>query len=487
MRILLIPRIDRYEVNGDSAFQLLWRMVPLFKMMDKKAFFYLLVPRGVEDEGEFSRYDNLKVLYENRDITGMHSEYKFLDNSYLHKMFNMSVGQYPIDLCITSKVEHALNVELCLRDYYRSMNEDMAYIPTIVFHPWVPAEEFGYFMPNDRRVAWLVPSLLSYMVFATELEYNDFVDSARNFLSGSSIRKLIENSKVMYGGVDTFLIDKYYGSVGKREKFTLFTTGLTTSNKRIDFIFKVWIKLYEMGYDFNFVMTTPNDTIEDGNAKKLYEKYKGIIDVRFNASKDTYLRSLLSSHCWVGASEEERTGLKFLEMMYSGVVGVVCRREWSEMAFGKDYWLFYEPDDMNDAISKILYVYSHYDEAKAKALEIRKAIYENKSSFKFADGMEEMMKERYFSNVRDKRLLSDGQSFSSVYDEALKSFVGCEFMLSDFIKEAKARMKKNVQIEKGFSFVSPGLWDIYQWLKTRRGVEDKYDSEYPVLVYRGGK
>lgn len=490
MRIALIPVVNNVELKSDSSAQTYVDMIRALNKVSKEVgeplYFYVVLPKKLKDYEEFEQFDNVTVLIENRERQQFFEEVRTIDMPSIYKWFNQRVGLYQIDVVITSKTSVALAIQNILIDF-RNASAKMDYlrIPVIVY------EDRAFGRRNTHNVLDSVEFALRSMsygflpsVFLTDFERDDTFDVIGLYLNHAMLKRAKENSRVIYQGIDTEEIDNIVEGVEKRDKFTLFWGGRISAQKRFDFVFDAYLKVYEMGYDVDILLTSPSNVMVPktmGKAMKYLKKLKGL-HVKLGVGRKEFMRFAKSSHCWLSASEAEGFSLGHAELGYIGVPGVVPDRPWSRLLFGEDYELMYEPDDLESAVTMLLWVYENYDKAQSIAEKVRKRIKDNFDIAKTSRQLYALIDEVYHM-LSGTTVIKDGAELSKTMDvviEKLEEQCGGTFTLFEALNE----FKKYLRVKPDYAnprVSMPGPWDVYHYLK-KKGFVDLCNKPYPIFV-----
>jgi glycosyltransferase involved in cell wall biosynthesis len=487
LRIAFVMATNGKKPASDGEMQMTKDlMVGLNQMYGKENFFYYVVlPKGLEDvDSFFADLDNVKVLYEDRQRLLFFDEVSVI-GSELYYWFNQRIGQYQIDAVITSKTAPALTLQRWLIDFRYAADGDYLKIPVIIWESRVFGRKNTHNLVDSLEFQLRAKSYAALKtIYLSDFEIEEAFDVSYPYLTAVEYKKMSDNAKLLYLGLKKSLIDRIKAETPKKEKFTVFWAGRLSAQKRPEFIFEQFDRLYKSGIDIDITITTPNvDVIKFAKQIEEWKLRNKRLEFLTGVNQEEFLTRLCSSHVVLSASLYEGLSVGFLEMGYSGVPVIVPNRPWSRLIFGDDYPLMYNATDDIAAYTMLEWVYKNYSEAVKIAEKARQRIGEKFDRKNFIAGVYKLLSEIDFSKER----LIMGPSMQDALTVTL-SKMPAVFTMSEFVTELKAWLRTKINLathEITLSF--PSLWDIRQWL-IRQGCVDTNEIAVPTFrkTYKGG-
>jgi hypothetical protein len=472
MRVLVIPLLGMKDMREDSSGQM-WAniLLNMYKLADGKIWFYVLLPRGHDGYELFERLPNTTVILEERARKGYFVESDVVDYGTLVPLFNQKEGVYPIDVVLTSKIGAALNIARALRDIRYESG-----VPIVLLEDraWSRKETHQLVDKHEFMIRSAAYSFFKTVVL-TNLEREEIIDVAQLYLSPAQLKQLKENVIVKPLGVNVKEIEEIVKNVKKFERFTCFWGGRISAQKRVPFVLKQYLWLFESGRDIDILITSSHPCIPPkmgDEIKELLKRYRGL-RIEFSVPKRRFLEYCAASHVWLSASLHEGYTVGHVEMGCTGVPGIVPRRPWSEELFGKNYKLMYDPGSAPQAAALLRWVYDNYDEAVAIGRETSTRMRELNQDMAFADKLLSIMSGEV--EARNEEKLAVGKAMEEAF-EATCSRLGDEFSLFTFFSALR-----DVLFDKSFNRLSkPSVWDARRWL-LENGYIEVYCSPEPVF------
>jgi glycosyltransferase involved in cell wall biosynthesis len=417
----------------------------------------------------------ITYLY-NPERTEFYYQSSFVPTNFI-ELFNPVLGRYYVDGVITSRSGAAAIMSKLLWDKRVEEPE----IPVIVIENKVSAIGGTHnVMCYEDLILRASGYAVSCNFFATERERKLALEMCREFLSPSALKRVIENSHVVYHGVNCDEIEGVGKRTPKAEKFTLLYSGRLTSNKQWKKVLLDYKKFFSFGRDLDLVVCAPLGSTEVDRALKILGTWG---EVNLGLPRKEYLEKLVSSHVCLSNSLEEGGTVGFVEQLMSGAVVILPRRPWVEGLLGpmyKDYPFLYD-GTTEEAYTVLKAVYEDYQSAREKMEPIRRFIRENYDIKVVTKRYFDIIEEYIFERKRRVLRKREPKGIRKLIDNILR-IMGKEVNFLEFLERTKLYSEKDVKgAEKNWRSGFPSRWQMYQFL-VKRGYRDNYLFENPILM-----
>lgn len=478
MRYAMIPLTSTVmNIKTESDFLSSKHMIEEAVRQGRGYFYFCLIDEQKKYLG-VRNTPGITYLY-NPERTEFYYQSSFVPLNFI-ELFNPVLGKYYVDAVITSRSGAAAIMSKLLWDKRVEEPE----IPVVVVENKVSAAGGTHnVMCYEDLLLRAAGYAVSCNFFATERERKLAFDLCKEFLSPSAMKRVIENSHVVYHGVNCEEIDETIKKTPKSEKFTLLYSGRLTSNKQWKRVLEDYKKFFSFGRDVDLVVCAPLGSTEIDSAIKRLGTWG---EVNLGLPRKEYLEKLVSSHVCLSNSLEEGGTVGFVEQLYSGAVVILPKRPWVEGILGlmyREYPFLYD-GSTEQAYTVLKAVFEDYQSAREKMEAVRKFIRENYDI--------KVVVKRYFDIIeqyvleRKRRVLRkrEPQGIKKLIDNILR-IMGREVNFNEFLDRTKLYSEKDVKgSEKNWRSGFPSRWQMYNFL-LRRGYEDNCLFETPVLVWRG--
>ncbi|MEM2946767.1 MAG: glycosyltransferase [Candidatus Bathyarchaeia archaeon] len=478
MRYAMIPLTSTVmNIKTESDFLSSKHMIEEAVRQGRGYFYFCLIDEQKKYLG-VRNTPGITYLY-NPERTEFYYQSSFVPLNFI-ELFNPVLGKYYVDAVITSRSGAAAIMSKLLWDKRVEEPE----IPVVVVENKVSAVGGTHnVMCYEDLLLRAAGYAVSCNFFATERERKLAFDLCKEFLSPSAMKRVIENSHVVYHGVNCEEIDETIKKTPKSEKFTLLYSGRLTSNKQWKKVLEDYKKFFSFGRDVDLVVCAPLGSTEIDSAIKRLGTWG---EVNLGLPRKEYLEKLVSSHVCLSNSLEEGGTVGFVEQLYSGAVVILPKRPWVEGLLGPMYreYPFLYDGSTEQAYTVLKAVFEDYQSAREKMEPVRKFIKENYDI--------KVVVKRYFDIIeqyvlqRKRRVLRkrEPHGIKKLIDNILR-IMGREVNFNDFLDRTKLYSEKDVKgSEKNWRSGFPSRWQMYNFL-LRRGYEDNCLFETPVLVWRG--
>jgi len=483
VRILVIPAFLGTNLAGDSYASLICDFIRWANEKDyEKHWFYVILPKGFDDS-VFTQFRNVTLVYEDREMSPgtFYSELETVPYGLIEH-FSVLKGIYPVDVVLNVKVGASPQIYRMLNQIVRGENDAPA-IPLVNFEPRAIARTRPTY--HVRTEAELASRAVSYAlfksVFISQVDYEDAIDGAREYLSPEMLKRMKENAVLLPVGLDFSFIDKLTEGVKKREKFSLFWGGRLTAQKRLWFVLEQYLRLFESGKDVDIVLTTPVSGGKLKNIAPYFKRFKGLT-LRTNVGREEYLRTAKSCHVFFYAGIFDSFSVGVCEVASLGVPTIVKRTEGMKQMFGANYELMY--DTASEGAALLWWVYDNYEKALEIAEKAKKRVREQFSSSFTHLTLMNLLREEYVNAVFEKAVIAP---LTGRTRDSMNAFIYtlrncCGDSTIDFFTALKLFKRfYSSEIGKNPKNITP--WELYQGLKIC-GAKDLYDGPVPVFDVR---
>jgi len=263
----------------------------------------------------------ITYLY-NPERTEFYYQSSFVPTNFI-ELFNPVLGRYYVDGVITSRSGAAAIMSKLLWD---KRVEDPE-IPVIVIENKVSAIGGTHnVMCYEDLILRASGYAVSCNFFATEREKKLALEMCREFLSPSALKRVIENSHVVYHGINCDEIEEVGKRTPKAEKFTLLYSGRLTSNKQWKKVLLDYKKFFSFGRDLDLVVCAPLGSTEVDRALKILGTWG---EVNLGLPRKDYLEKLVSSHVCLSNSLEEGGTVGFC---YDDQTEILTEKGWKKFS-----------------------------------------------------------------------------------------------------------------------------------------------------------
>jgi len=457
MRVLWLPLIGISQIESDSDY-LIYK--DLIGLASKKGWYnYFVLPDKYKGKITVG-LERCKEIY-------LPMRNDFFDESMscpngLSDLFARRIGEYQIDVIITTRTGGAQIIQEVMSDYRKRYN-----VPVIIIEAMVR----GWKVPSPADALMRAMSYCtSWTWLLSEEEKMRALDIIREYCSYSMMNKFLEKCLVEGTGVRTEYIDKIINGVEKEKKFTLFFGGRFSMEKDPEAMNKFMFNMYAFGRDINIFVTT--QTV-GGNILRKYVKDNCYHVFKKGCSREDFLKTCASSHVFVCTSLDESWPSGFWEQLYILQIGIFPDRKWVRANLPKKYPYVYK--NQIEAQAMLRQIYSNYEESLKKVSWIRQWIRDNVNwkaqSNKVLEWIEKDVEKPCYKVCPAIRELLYGCAKE----------LGGVFKWHDFLNLVKVRAD-NFDPIKEAKYKFPNRYQLYREMLKK--YEDNCEEEYPLFIER---
>ena len=378
MRIALIPQITIGNVVSDSAFK--WATDAAEAFAKRGAVCHILL-----DASQIDTFPHINGVYYEHVEGLMGAFYGMPPNlTGLFERLHPRAGSLCVDVVYTNQVYLASFLQAMQYDcnytqrFLVWLDDVMPYSHTSkVTRSYVNATKLGG--SNPYSLAELRATSYAYadrILFATRLNYEDAMYSAKRVLAPAVVQSVIDKSLVSPVGIDYEAVEKKVAEYKKDknpDRLRLFFGGRLNSLKRPEVMIENYLKYFAYGRDVDIVVTSPKDDTQFW--ERLSDEAKQVVEVKLKLSHEEFLREAALSDIVVYPSKGEGLSYGVLEMILADNVVVLPDLPWVHSMFGD--WYPFMVKRNKDLYGAIVYITKHYDECKQKMEKVKEFIREN--------------------------------------------------------------------------------------------------------------
>ena len=468
MRLVIAPIWTIKNASGASEFLDFKDLADEMFKGKEPVFLYLYAP--LRFEGKLPEIKNTMILWYDDDKSLYYDQEVEIPEGFL-RMFNERVGHHPIDAVWTNRTQAAMMMGRMLWDFRAKRNS----IPVFIEVFESIDRNKGQTIINDlEMVTRTMAYAYEYPIFDSDVEMGKAVSSARRFVSGAIVDKIIQNSAVIPHNIPSSKIDQYKMNRTKNDKFVVFFGGRLNEAKRAKQLLEIYDMFYAFGRDVEIVVTSPREEAAMGDKWK--KKYKEIRFI-YNCGFDMFVKEMVRADVVLSCSRHEGLTLGVLQMMYAGPVVILPKLYWVKGLLREkyeDYRYLYR--NFEEAKAMLRYVYENYEESQQEMEKIRKFVDET-----YGERMNYGVKRLEFMKGKMQEragFMTSVSGVSELLEKTLSEFSG-EVSLDIFYDrmiENSDSFSKNRPVTRGM----PSRYRIYKWLKNK-GLVDRCDSEKAIF------
>lgn len=255
--------------------------------------------------------EGCKVVFYDFECGDYHTAIAHSHSDFV-RLFSQQYGQYPVDAVWTERTVAGTIWQRML-----SKQRDKLPIPVTICEPEVEDVK-QISQETDEMLRSLSAASCKYVLLGQD-QLRLAVERYRKYLSGSMLRRMQQNARVLYLGGNINTLDRVLQSSQKAEEFTVMYGGWVIGRKRVDQIVEIMKLFHEMGRSVQNVITTPPQ-----GSKILTRVLSGAdqIDFRMGVDRDQYWKTAAQAHVFLCASEEESEPVGFLEGLFLTGIGL---------------------------------------------------------------------------------------------------------------------------------------------------------------------
>ena len=463
-RWLLIPHTGLRNIKGDSNYLL---FLDLAKHLTSRGHWvYMLMPGYAREK--VTHVERLMYVFQEM-YYDFYTAYVVLDSQWMCDLFSRRVGTELIDAVVTSKAMLIPSLQELLSDHVRCKD-------IVCYHiePGVMDREAG---DSFQGTMQMVRTALGYAygipVFLTPYEKERGIRLAREYVSGSTLQMIDQDSIVAPVGIDVKGIDAIVDGVERNEKFTLFYGARLNAVKQPERIIEVYDYFYKYGRDIEIVITTGTQHLPAVRFEKKVLKGRDFLRIKWACSREEYLKEAAKCHAFICWSTSEGFPVGFWEQMHLGLVGLFPNRNWAVKQLPKGYkWVF---STKQEAYAMLMELADDWQKHHDDMAYVRKIIRDEYHVGKIYSLIEADLENR----LSDKKTYRMTKGVVDLAQEVLP-VAGEEFtllQLLDLMKQSgRVFMAENK--ERSATFRYPSNYDIHSWL-IENGYEDVCDGRVP--------
>lgn len=404
-----------------------------------------------------------------------YTSYSVIDSKWMCDLFSRRVGSELIDAIVTSKAMLIPSLQELLSDHVRCKD-------IVCYHiePGVLDKEGG---DNFEGKMQMVRTALGYAygipVFLTPYEKERGIRLAREYVSGSTLRMIDEDSIVSPVGVDVDGIDTVTKGIKKNKKFTLFFGARMNAVKQPDRIVEIYDYFFKYGRDIDIVITTGTQMLPAIRMRRKVEKGRDYLNIKWGCSREEYLKEAAKCHAFMCWSTSEGFPVGLWEQMYLGLVGLFPNKRWATKQLPGGYkWIF---GSKNEAYAMLMEIAGNWEKNHEEMRSVRELIKEEYPIGKIYAVIENDLERR----LADKKTYRMTKGVVELVKEVLP-IAGEEFSLSEILELMcqQGRVFMAGSKERSATFRYPSNYDVHRWLLSY-GYVDMCDSRMPRYVKDG--
>lgn len=360
VRGLLIPQIVS---SGGAAEGNYYSMKCIMRALQaiEPSFFYVWLSRA--ELGRFEDRPGVMHLFEDRLRLGFTPQMAGLDMGRLINLFSWQVGQYPIDAVFCSRAGVAPLLQIALSDVGAKWP-----VPVILTEPRVYGPgEHGHNQGNTTELALRAAGYAScFGLYWSKWEREGALAAASVYCSAATLKAAEERAFVVDALVDVSNLAKEVTRPAWPKR--LLFAGRLNANKRYEEILQAFGKVLMTRKDIEVWVHGGTGAFVKLDAAQ--HKWHFTSE---RLSQVDYWGLLGTSHVGAYMSHDEGANITTQEMLASGVVLALPKREWVRKLFHPLEYPF-QVDGFQELPAMVDWLIDHYDEAHAQLAPIRAMI-----------------------------------------------------------------------------------------------------------------
>lgn len=464
-RWLLIPQTGLRKIHSDSNYN---TFLDLARYLTNRGHWcYMLMPGYSRDM--VTHIPKLMYLFQEMDYD-WYISFAVLDSKWLVDLFSRRVGTELIDAVATTKGMLIPLIKEVISDHLLNRDIECYHIePGVTDNFQVRGRDGGVMQLLRLVLGWAY----GIPIFLTEHEKEKAIRFAHEYVSGSTLRMIDEDSIVAPVGVDTKKIDRVLKEVKRNEKFTLFYGARINSEKQPERIFDVYDYFFKYGRDIKIVVTT--GTMKRDARTRILKGGRDYLKIKWGCGRDAYFREAAKCHAFICWTPMEGFPVGYWEQMYFGLIGLFPNYEWAVKHLPKGYkWIF---SNKKEAYAMLMEIADNWQKHHDDMAYIRELIRKEYKVGKVYGLIEADLEKR----LAHKTSYGMGRfkGVKKLIGDVLK-VAGDEFTLPQILDlmEQQGRMFiKDVKNRSG-TYKYPSNYDVHRWL-IDIGYEDTCSSRIP--------
>jgi hypothetical protein len=358
-----------------------------------------------------------------------------------------------------------------------------AVVPVFNFYPYIKILDkkrmSEMFYDESDIVGDIIGVFNDYMIDC-DFDIQEIVGEMRRFFRADVVDRFIkERFNGKFFGIVTEDIDCIYESRSKvkREKVNLFFGGRWVAQKGFYEMLQIFEKVRSV-VDVGVIMLTQWDYGEE-ELNKLRSKFP-FIDFRTRVPRSEFLKAAVNEGDVFVSVGENAVGLGYLEMLYSGLIGVLDGRSKFNFEIVPEGYPFFAYG-FNDFVEKVCLVCRNIERIRNEWVDkIRKHIAEKFNYTKNVEGILRWVRKKCNDEI-DRKNIKKGSMFELIRN-AVRSFGDKEFTMEDLCNRMTELSVKKLE----FRNLTILNLNYIRQAAIAAGARDLCNSENPVFKYEGG-
>lgn len=361
MRYAYLPIVSARNVQAAPSYNFFLAFRRHVLRADPQAVFYVLTPRLGEDTRWMSGADwaGERTHVIEIDMAEMQFDDLALVTRDVWERFNERFGDLYFDVMFT---ERPMTVPI-LRKLIQHPIVSKARRPLIVTRDQVTMDVGWFKCDPIEEMLQACGWVSAPTIFQSPHQAKRALAIARKHLQPAHVNRMADSMKVFPLGIDCDDIDAI-NSTERGEKYDQITVNyshkLFIEQKFLESL-KIMDSTFAGGRDVHLQIVTGSSAakmtmLPRARPYKHMATYGGM-------NRTGFLKQMARAHVFVSNSYYEDFSATVAEQIYTGLVPVLLRAEWSEYLVGADYpYLF---DTMDQGQAMLRYVVDHYEEVRA--------------------------------------------------------------------------------------------------------------------------
>lgn len=466
LRVLALPcPMMVKEIKGSSNFNSTVELIRYSQVAGFEWYWYVAIPSKYQDQVEpWDFPPRCKVLFYDFECKDYHSEIAH-SHSDLVQAFNRQYGTYPLDAVWTERTVAGVIWQRLL-----SPQREKKPISVTICEPEV--EDVAQISQETDEMLRALSAATCKYVLLGEDQLRLARDRYQKYLSGSLLRRMQQNARVLYLGSGFEPLKKLVAETEKVSEFTLHSGSWVVGRKRLDKVIDVMNLLYELGCPVKSILTTP--TTGSKLLTELQQRAGSGVEFRTAVVRKEYWETAVRSHLFLCASDEESEGIGYAEGAYLAGLGLFADRPWLQGFLPEGYP--YKFKSVDEGVALVRWLFERRAEVDPWQERLRHHL---EQTFSIRDQV-----------VKHAAVIAEGTEYwkgptpaSSIY-QSMKQLVA-ELESPVTWQDLTARLGKEILVSpfgsrKLIRSSAPGVYDYYR-LMLSFGWEDDCEEEYPVF------
>lgn len=469
MRICLFPVYSSRFVPASPSINFVRALIVRAQEIDPKTTFYVIAPSKDDPAWEYGKLDVLGGLPRTHVVYLPMYRNQFDDLSLITRdfweRFNERFGDLYFDVLINERPMLAPMLQKLAAFHL----EGRSRVPVVINRAQIVVKKEWFKLGEFCELQEIVGMYSAPTVFQSPHQLKMAVNVARKYLKPAQIEVIKKNAVVFPLGIDCTEVDAINGEERK----------VKNEEVTINYSHKIFLeqKFMESLTIMDSVLAGGRHVrvqVVTGSAESKFSMLKRArkfrhMEIHGRMDRPSFLRQMAKAHIFISNSWYEDFSATVVEQIYTGLIPVLVRADWSEYLVPDDYPFLFE--SMTDGQGMLRYVVDNYEEIRDEWVpRLQAHVLEHFDLGTIAADMFEWMKQMRFDRDGVNALTPMMRELADEVWEELPEV----FDIAD-VTEVTARLSTNVRLDVERETHSISRWWFVDKLLAGRNVEDQGD------------